>query len=72
MKGTVGAETLVRQNCTKKKPNHLLESIQWHLKERVLGLIIRKDCVLQTVDRTNLASRFTGFNYPLKRHTIII
>ena len=49
-------------------------------KEKAVGLIIGMDCVLQTVDRTNLASRNiyrhekiqATIYFSLKRHTIII
>ena len=69
MKGTIGAEASVQQNCTKK----YLWSIQGHLKEKAVGLIIGMDCVLLILGRINLVSRnIYRQKHTLKRHTIII
>ena len=67
MKGTVGSEALVQQNCTKKH----LWSIQGCLREKQL---------VTDVDRTNLAGRNifadtkknTSYNYFKKAYKLAI
>ena len=70
MKGIVGAEPSFSKIVPKK--NKHLCSIQGHLKEKAVGLIIGMDCVLQTVDRTNVASRNVSTGTKKKIQAIII